>query len=87
MIWRDTWEPGVMPQVVVLAEQGPQGGVIYDAALYLFGETPSPVTLLDPGGEPLTLILPEPNDGPSMVHQLDLEVAESATPPQQENPQ
>lgn len=75
-----------MAQVVVLAEQGPQDGVIYDAALYLFGETPSPVTLLDPEGEPVTLILPEPNDGPSMVHQLDLEVAEHATS-QQENPQ
>lgn len=84
MIWRDTWASGVMPQVVVLAEQEPQGGVLYDAALYLFGPTASPVTVYDPDGQPLTLLLPEPNDGPSMIHQLDLEVAEAAEAPQQE---
>lgn len=73
MIWRDDWDG--TPNVVILAEEGAQDGVIEDAVLFLLQDTPGPVTVTDAAGQRLTVHLPDDlPEGSGMIPGLDLTV-------------
>lgn len=57
MIWRDDWTG--MPVLVILAEEGARGGVIEDAALFLFDVHETPITVTDQDGHALRVHLPD----------------------------
>lgn len=66
MIWRDDWDG--TPNVVILAEEDAQDGVIEDPVLFLLQGITGPVTVTDAEGNRLRVHLPDPPPGDSGMY-------------------
>ena len=77
-VWRDNWDLQKPTDVVLLAEQGPEDGVVYGAALFLQeGIEESPVRLTTQDGEVLMLdIPPEHRKEAAMLTDIELTATE-----------
>jgi len=75
MVWRDTWDD--MPNLVIVAEEDAQQGVIYDALLFLGLEDPAEkLIVMDKQGRRYRLTLPEDLKAPTAtwLNGIDLDV-------------
>jgi len=75
MVWRDIWDG--TPNLVIVAEEDAQEGVIYDALLFLGLEDPAEELIVsDRQGKRYRLILPNDLKDPTatMLNGIDLDV-------------